>query len=138
MLWRSVDFFFYIQGWTRKGTALSYLNRYEEAKIAFEEGLKLEPENETCKNGLADAESYLTGKKIVHNIHCYDYSFTSVFALCFSSAVIDYSELFILYSLPCCSWRGIKYSPCFSPLDQSLSPFPTKENNYAVSKVTPI
>ncbi|XP_045165039.2 stress-induced-phosphoprotein 1-like [Mercenaria mercenaria] len=51
----------WIKGWSRKGTALCYLKRYEEAKIAFEEGLKIEPDNQQLKDGLAEAESNLTG-----------------------------------------------------------------------------
>ncbi|KAH3845447.1 hypothetical protein DPMN_087728 [Dreissena polymorpha] len=43
------------------GTALCYLKRYEEAKIAFEEGLKIEPDNEQMLSGLDEAESHLTG-----------------------------------------------------------------------------
>ena len=38
------------------------MKRYEEAKIAFEEGLKIEPDNQQLKDGLAEAESNLTGK----------------------------------------------------------------------------
>jgi tetratricopeptide (TPR) repeat protein len=50
-----------LKGWSRKGTSLCYLKRYEEAKIAFEEGLKIEPDNQQLKEGLAEAESNLTG-----------------------------------------------------------------------------
>jgi len=53
------------QGWSRKGTALCYLNRYEEAKIAFEEGLKIEPENQQLNEGLEEAQKYLTGAYFV-------------------------------------------------------------------------
>lgn len=49
------------QGWSRKGTALCYLNRYEEAKICFEEGLKIEPENTQLKEGLDEAMRNLHG-----------------------------------------------------------------------------
>lgn len=51
----------WIKGWSRKGTALCYLKRYEEAKIAFEEGLKIEPDNVQLKEGLAEADANLTG-----------------------------------------------------------------------------
>jgi len=40
---------------------LCYLNRYEEAKIAFEEGLKIDPKNEQLLAGLEEALSNLTG-----------------------------------------------------------------------------
>ncbi|CAC5378434.1 STIP1 [Mytilus coruscus] len=49
------------KGFSRKGTALCYLNRYEEAASVFMEGLKIDPENAQLKNGLEDAQSKLTG-----------------------------------------------------------------------------
>ena len=52
---------FSIQGYSRKAAALCYLDRYEEAKIAYEEALKLDPDNEQLLKGLEEAESKLTG-----------------------------------------------------------------------------
>ncbi|XP_063429921.1 stress-induced-phosphoprotein 1-like [Mytilus trossulus] len=49
------------KGFSRKGTALCYLNRYEEAASVFMEGLKIDPENAQLKNGLEDAQSKLSG-----------------------------------------------------------------------------
>ena len=53
-----------LQGYSRKATALCYLERYEEAKIAYEEAIKLDPDNEQLKKGLEETESKLTGKMI--------------------------------------------------------------------------
>lgn len=44
------------KGWGRKGLALFHLNRFDEAVEAYREGLKVDPENEVLKNGLAAAE----------------------------------------------------------------------------------
>uniref|UniRef100_A0ABM0MPZ9 Stress-induced-phosphoprotein 1-like n=1 Tax=Saccoglossus kowalevskii TaxID=10224 RepID=A0ABM0MPZ9_SACKO len=48
-------------GYSRKGAALSFLKRYEEAKFTYEEGLKLDANNEQLKEGLKDAKYHLTG-----------------------------------------------------------------------------
>ena len=52
---------FFLKGYSRKGSALEFLNRYEEAKIAYTEGLKLDPNNEQLKKGLQQCKSHLTG-----------------------------------------------------------------------------
>ena len=49
------------KGFSRKGTALCYLNRYEEAATVFMEGLEIDPDNQQLKNGLEEANSHLTG-----------------------------------------------------------------------------
>ncbi len=46
----------YLQGYSRLGTALTYLGRLAEAKTAFEKGLSFEPNNESLKSGLQDVE----------------------------------------------------------------------------------
>jgi len=51
----------FTQGFSRKGTALCYLNRYEEAATVFMEGLEIDPDNQQLKNGLEEANSHLTG-----------------------------------------------------------------------------
>jgi stress-induced-phosphoprotein 1 len=38
-----------LQGYSRKGAALCYLGRYEDAKAAYAAGLELEPDNEQLK-----------------------------------------------------------------------------------------
>ncbi|KTW26783.1 hypothetical protein T552_02784 [Pneumocystis carinii B80] len=44
------------KGWSRKGAALHGKGEYEEAKTAYEEGLKIEPENQQLKTGLREVE----------------------------------------------------------------------------------
>ena len=46
----------------RKGHALQSLKRYEEAKIAFEEGLDLDPENTAIQQGIKECKAKLTGE----------------------------------------------------------------------------
>jgi len=45
------------KGYSRKGSALAYLGRYDESIKAYEEGLKLDPNNAQMKEGLADVQS---------------------------------------------------------------------------------
>ncbi len=45
---------FYFQGYSRKGAALSFLKRYDEAITVYEEGLKIDPSNQQL---LADLET---------------------------------------------------------------------------------
>lgn len=47
-------------GYSRKGAALYGLQDLEEAAKAYEEGLKLEPENALLKKGLSDVESAMS------------------------------------------------------------------------------
>lgn len=44
------------RGYQRKGTALFYLNKLEQAVEVYKEGLKIEPENQQLKNDLKAAE----------------------------------------------------------------------------------
>ena len=47
----------WVKGHSRKGAALYGLKRYDDACDAYRKGLDLEPENDACKSGLADAET---------------------------------------------------------------------------------
>lgn len=49
------------QGYSRKAAALEFLHRFEEAKAAYEEGLKHEPGNAQLKEGLRGVEARLAG-----------------------------------------------------------------------------
>jgi len=48
------------RGYSRKGLALFYLNRIEDAIKTYEEGLKIEPDNEQLKEALKDTKQKLT------------------------------------------------------------------------------
>ena len=48
-------FLFLLQGWTRKATALEFMGRHPDALEAYEEGLKVDPENKQLKDGKANA-----------------------------------------------------------------------------------
>lgn len=45
------------KGYSRKGLALYKLGRMQEAKVAYEEGLRIDPNNETLKAGLREVEA---------------------------------------------------------------------------------
>ncbi|XP_070578947.1 stress-induced-phosphoprotein 1-like [Ptychodera flava] len=55
------------KGYSRKGAALSFLSRYEEAKNTYEQGLKLDPNNQQLKDGLRDCEINLDKEKGLEN-----------------------------------------------------------------------
>ena len=40
------------------------MNRYEEAKACYDEGLKYDPNNKQILNGIADCKKHLTGKVV--------------------------------------------------------------------------
>ena len=50
-----------VQGYSRKAAALEFLNRFEEAKRTYEEGLKHEANNLQLKEGLQNMEARLAG-----------------------------------------------------------------------------
>ena len=50
------------KGYSRLGYALLQLGRYEEAKDKYQEGLKLDPDNQQLKEGLTEAEDALTSE----------------------------------------------------------------------------
>ena len=52
---------FFVQGFSRKGSALQFLERCEEASIAYEEAIKLDPNNEGLKKSLKECKDKLTG-----------------------------------------------------------------------------
>lgn len=49
------------KGYSRKGTALYGLSRFQEAVEAYQAGLKIDPNNVQLKKGLEDAEEALSG-----------------------------------------------------------------------------
>ena len=57
------------QGYSRVGAALAFLKRYEEAITAYENGLKLDPNNDQLVSGLKEVEKEISGavrKRIVN------------------------------------------------------------------------
>lgn len=49
----------FVKGYTRQGVALFGLNKLDEAKTAYEAGLKVDPNNAALKEGLSDVQSRL-------------------------------------------------------------------------------
>eukprot|EP00727_Mastigamoeba_balamuthi_P004771 m51a1_g14292 putative heat shock protein sti-like (553) ;mRNA; r:407189-409115 len=49
------------KGYGRKGTALHFLGRFEEALAAFKKGLEIDPSNEQLRSGAAEAEEAVQG-----------------------------------------------------------------------------
>lgn len=54
--------FCWFKGYSRKAAALEFLNRFEEAKRTYEEGLKHEANNPQLKEGLQNMEARLAGR----------------------------------------------------------------------------
>ncbi|KAL6064002.1 hypothetical protein STEG23_028522 [Scotinomys teguina] len=54
------------KGYSRKATALEFLNRSEEAKQTYEEGLKHEANNAQLKEGLQNMEARLAERKFMN------------------------------------------------------------------------
>ena len=55
-------FLCWFKGYSRKAAALEFLNRFEEAKQTYEEGLKHEANNPQLKEGLQNMEARLAGR----------------------------------------------------------------------------
>lgn len=53
------------QGYSRKGSALAYLGRYDESVDAYEEGLKLDPNNAQINESLKEVNDRLTRGKYI-------------------------------------------------------------------------
>jgi stress-induced-phosphoprotein 1 len=49
------------KGYSRKGAALSFLKRYDEAIIVYEEGLKIDPNNQQLLTDLETAQKDADG-----------------------------------------------------------------------------
>jgi len=49
------------KGYSRKAAALAYLDRHEEAEECYKEGLKVDPENQALKDGLAEVQKKKKG-----------------------------------------------------------------------------
>lgn len=52
----------FVKGYGRKGAALFGKGEFELAKKAYEDGLKVDGTNETCKNGVQECEQKLSGE----------------------------------------------------------------------------
>ncbi|CAF1356875.1 unnamed protein product [Rotaria sordida] len=58
----------FIQGYLRKGTALSFLNRYDDAIRIYEEGLKIDSNNQELLTDLENVRKYTNNKSIANEI----------------------------------------------------------------------
>ncbi|XP_055520766.1 stress-induced-phosphoprotein 1 [Leucoraja erinacea] len=54
------------KGYSRKAAALEFLNRFEEAKKTYEEGLKHEPGNQQLKDGMQNVDARLAENKFMN------------------------------------------------------------------------
>ncbi len=60
--------FVFIQGYLRKGAALSFLNRHEDAIRVYEEGLKIDSNNQELLNNLKKVRKYEKTKSIANEL----------------------------------------------------------------------
>ena len=51
----------FVKGYGRKGAALFGKGEFELAKKAYEDGLKVDAANDTCKDGIKECEQKLSG-----------------------------------------------------------------------------
>jgi stress-induced-phosphoprotein 1 len=56
-----------LQGFSRKGSALHYLGRYDEAVQAYTAGLQVDPENAQLKEGLQEVKAQMASEKGLPN-----------------------------------------------------------------------
>ena len=54
--WMVISFFL-LQGYSRVGTALTYLERFSDAEEMYRKGLKLDPKNELLTKGLEECQT---------------------------------------------------------------------------------
>lgn len=58
------------QGYSRKGAALAYLKRYEDALNAYKEGLQLDPNNAQLKDGVREVQAQMAQGKMLYSVLC--------------------------------------------------------------------
>ncbi|XP_053341638.1 stress-induced-phosphoprotein 1 [Clarias gariepinus] len=54
------------KGYSRKAAALEFLEKFEDAKLTYQEGLRQEPSNQQLKDGLQNIEARLAEKKMMN------------------------------------------------------------------------
>lgn len=52
----------WVKGYSRKGAALAYLKKYDRALSAYNEGLKIDPQNEQLKEGVEEVKAQASAK----------------------------------------------------------------------------
>ena len=81
------------QGWLRKGVALGLMEKWEEATMAFLEGVSIDPTNETIRGALKEAKSHLTGKHF--GIWCNKLRDLLFMFLCLAMPPVDLCQKFL-------------------------------------------
>ncbi|XP_054712606.1 stress-induced-phosphoprotein 1-like isoform X2 [Uloborus diversus] len=56
------------KGYSRKGAALAYLKRYDDALNAYKEGLKFDPNNEQLKEGIKEVQSQMSSGNLSYRL----------------------------------------------------------------------